>query len=165
VSLHDIAAHLLAEVYDAVSGCYPGPDCCEPLAAYVTLGNGDDGITDSLTVSFGSIASSPNTRPGGLSLWKATFNVRLSESGWPTARVEGEAITLPTPSEQATAARHVLSMGEAIHRRLSMLQSQRGLTPPGVRCSNASVGVMTPVPPQGGVVGWLVPVVIDLPWN
>jgi hypothetical protein len=165
VSLHDIAAHLLAEVYDAVSGCYPGPDCCEPLAAYVTLGSGDDGIIDSLTVAIGGISPSGETRPGGLGLWRATFNVRLSESGWPTGRTEGGAITMPQPTEQATAVRHVLSMGEAIHRRLSTLQTRRGLTPPGVRCSNASIGTMQPILPLGGVVGWLCPVTIDLPWN
>jgi hypothetical protein len=165
VSLHDIAAHLLSEVYDAVLGCYPGPDCCEPLAAYVTTGSGDDGITDSLTVAVGQISASQNTKPGGLGLWKGAFTVRLVESGWPVGHVEGNTIVMPPPDEQARAARHVLSMGEAIHRRLAALQTQRGLTPPGVRCSNAVVGTMIALPPQGGVVGWVVQVTVDLPWN
>lgn len=165
VSLHDIAAHLLAEVYDAVSGCYPGTDCCDPLAAYVTIGGGDDGITDSLTVAFSSIVPSANTRSGGMGLWNATFVIRLVESGWPTARTEGNTIVMPTPTEQATAVRHVLSMAEAIHRRLAFLQANRALTPPGVRCSNATVGQMSPIPPLAGVVGMTCPVSVDLPWN
>lgn len=165
LELHSIANHLLVETYDAVMACYPGVECCPPLSAYVTLGEGDDGIVDSLTVSIRSIASSVNTRPGQLGLWRATFAIRLSESGWPTARREGTAILMPEPEAQAVAIRHVLSMGEAIHKRLSNLQTRRGLVPDGIRCSNASLGGMTPVGPRGGVAGWLVPVTVDLPWN
>lgn len=164
VSMYDIALHLLTETFDAVSACYPGT-CVEPLRAYVTLGDGDDGIVDSLTVSAGTTVASPNTIPGSFGLWRATFNVRLRESGWPTARVEGDAIMLPPPEEQAIAAKHVFSMGEAIHRRLSYLMSNRRLVPDGVRCSNATLGAMLPLNPQGGVVGWVVPVIVDLPWN
>lgn len=163
--MYSIAAHLLAEVYDAVMDCYPGTDCCSPLAAYVTLGNGDDGVTDSLTVSAAGIVPSPNSAPGGFGLYRATFNVRLAESGWPTARQEGQTLIFPPPEEQARAARHVFSMGEAIHRRLAHLQRTRSLTPSDVRCSNALLGQMTPILPSGGSVGWLAPVTIDLPWN
>lgn len=165
ISLYSIAAHLLAEVFDAVTECAPTAEGCPPLAAYVTLGNGDDGITDSLTVSAGSITPSPNTVPGGLGLHRALFNIRLVESGWPTARQEGQTLIFPPADEQARAAQHVYSMGEAIHRRLSFLMSKRALTPPEVRCSNATVGQMNPIPPLGGTAGWTVPVTVDLPWN
>lgn len=163
-SLHNIALHLLSEVYEAVLACYP-TGCCEPLAAYVTLGRGDDGLTDALTVSAGTVSPSLGTQPGSLGLWRATFTVMLRESGWPTARVEGDAIVLPSAAEQSVASRHVFSMGEAIHRRLAYLSSVRGLVPSGVRCSNASIGPMVPVAPQGGVTGWQVDVIVDLPWN
>ena len=159
--LYDIATHLLTNVFDALTECYPSE--CEPLAAYVTLGNGDDGIKDSLTVSIASVVGSNNTRPGGLGLWRSTFNVILRESGWPTARVDGETIVLPSPSEQAAAARPVFAMGEAMHRRLAYMMTHRGLVPGA--CSSATLGLLTPLNPQGGVVGWSVPVVADLPWN
>lgn len=165
VSLYDIAAHLLAETYDAVLNCYPTVEDCPPLAAYVTMGTGDDGITDAVTVAMMTIAGSPNTRAGGLGLWRSTFIVMLRESGWPTVRVNGDEILMPAPDLQVRAAQHVFSMGEAIHRRLAALQTSRGLTPAGVPCAMASIGVMSPLNPQGGVVGWQIPVTVDLPWN
>lgn len=164
VTLYDIANHLLAEVFDAVTQCYP-TDCCETLAAYVTMGSGDDGITDALTVGVTSVQSSAHTLPGGLGLWRAEFAVILRESGWPTAYSDGDTIVLPSPTEQARASQHVFAMGESIHRRLAFLMGQRALVPRGTRCSNGTVGTMNPLYPQGGVVGWQVPVIIDLPWN
>jgi len=163
VSLSDIANHLLSETFDALAEC--GVDACEGIVAYVTMGNGDDGISDALTVAFLSTTASPNTRAGQLSLYRATFDVRLRESGWPTAVVEGKAIVLPDPAVQAAAARYMLGRGEAIHRRLAHLSTSRGLVPAGVRCSNGSVGSLSPLAPQGGVAGWTTQVTIDLPWN
>ena len=163
-SLYDIADHLLTEVFDALLATAEA-SCCGEIAAYVTVGQGDDGAQDALTVSITSITSSPNTRPGGLGLYRASFDVRLRESGWPTVEVAGEEILLPEPTRQATAAAYLLSRGEAIHRRLSALMTSRGLVPEGVRCSNASIGTLSPLYPQGGVAGWAIPVVVDLPWN
>lgn len=163
-SLYDIANHLLTEVFDALLATAE-PSCCGEIAAYVTVGQGDDGAQDALTVSIVSITSSPNTRPGGLGLFRGSFDVRLRESGWPTVEVAGEEILLPEPTRQATAAAYLLSRGEAIHRRLSALMTSRGLVPAGVRCSNASIGTLSPLYPQGGVAGWVIPVTVDLPWN
>lgn len=164
VSLSDIASHLLSETFNALSEC-DGAEDCGGIIAYVTMGNGDDGIVDSLTVAFISTTASANTRPGQMGLYRATFDVRLRESGWPTAVVEGKQIVLPDPVVQAAAARYMLSRGEAIHRRLASLSTSRGLVPAGVRCSNGSVGTLSPLAPLGGVVGWTMQVTIDLPWN
>jgi hypothetical protein len=162
--MHDIAYHLLTEVYDALTECYPS-DCVTPLRAYVTFGDNDDGVVDALTVSAGSITSSANSRPGGYGLYRMTYNIKLIESGWPTARIEGETIIPPPPEESAAAAKHVFAMGEAMHRRLAYLTTHKALTPPSVRCSNAAAGTMAPIPPSGGTIGWRVPVLVDLPWN
>lgn len=165
VSLYDIASHLLAEVYDALITCYPSPDACAPLAAYVTLGLGDDGIVDALTVASQGIVAAPSNRPGSVSLWRAHFAVILRESGWPTAKVEGEQIVFPAPDLQAAAATHVYSMGEAMHRKLVYLYNTKSLAPADVVCVNGTLGQMIPLAPRGGVVGWQVPVTVDLPWN
>lgn len=162
-SLYSIAAHLLAEGLAALGDCCPAG--CEELAGYVTMGVGDDGITDALTVTVTSIASSAGTVPGSMGLYRATFDVRLRESGWPTAYSDGSGIVLPSPSFQLAAARYMFSRGETLHRRLAYLASSRTLTPSGVRCSNGSVGILTPLFPAGGVVGWTTPVTIDLPWG
>jgi hypothetical protein len=161
--LYSIAAHLLAAVYDALKACCT--EGCDELAAYVTLGNGDDGVKDALTVQFTTVAASPNTRAGGFGLYRATFQVILRESGWPTARVEDDSIILPQPSEQAAAAQYIYARGEAIHRKLTYMQASRTLVPTGTVCVAATVGTMNPLNPLGGVVGWSVPVTTDLPWN
>ena len=163
MSLSDIANHLLAETFNALLEC--DESGCEGIVSYVTMGNGDDGISDALTVSFLSTTASPNTRSGQFGLYRAAFDVRLRESGWPTVVVEGQEVVLPDPALQASASRYMLSRGEAIHRRLAHLTTTRGLVPAGVRCSNGSVGSLVPLSPQGGVVGWSTQVTIDLPWN
>lgn len=161
--LYEIAAYLLAAVFDALKACCT--EGCDDLPAYVTLGNGDDGVKDALTVQFTTVNPSPNTRPGTFGLWRASFQIILRESGWPTARVEGETIVLPQPSEQAAAARYMYARGEAMHRKLTYMQAARMLVPTGTACNSAAVGTMNPLNPLGGVAGWTVPVVVDLPWN
>ena len=163
-SLYAVAAHLLTEVYDALLVCYPTENC-QALAAYVTLGLGNDGIPDALTVATTNIDTSPASRPGSFGLWRATYAIILKESGWPVAHVEGDEIVLPSPDLQAAAAAHVYAMGEAMHRKLSRLYTTRNLTPSGVGCTNATLGTMFPLAPQGGVVGWQASVTADLPWN
>lgn len=160
-----MANHLLTEVYDALVECYPNPDICAPLAAYVTLGQGNDGIPDALTVSATTFNTSAASRPGSFGLWRVDFAVILRESGWPIAHVEGDAIVLPSPTLQAAASAHVYAMGEAMHRKLSQMYIGRSLAPAGAACTNASLGAMFPLPPQGGVVGWQASVTADLPWN
>lgn len=162
--LADIAAHLLSEVYDALLECRT-PECNEEVVAYVTMGNGDDGIVDSLTVAVLSASPSGANRPGTFGLHRAEFDVRLRESGWPTASVEGSVITMPDPAVQASAARYMLSRGEAMHRKLAAMTTSRGLVPAGIRCSNGTLGRLTPLNPQGGVAGWSISVTVDLPWN
>lgn len=162
--LADIAYHLLTETFDALSDCQE-PGCDSAIASYITMGLGDDGIVDSLTVAMFSAAGSPSNRPGTFGLYRAEFDVRLRESGWPTAAVEGGVITLPDPAVQASAARYMLSRGEAMHRKLAALASRRQLAPASVRCTNGTVGRLTPLTPQGGVVGWAISVSLDLPWN
>lgn len=162
-SLYDIATYLLAAVFDALKACCS--EGCDDFPAYVTLGNGDDGVQDALTVQFSTVNASPNTRAGGFGLYRAAFQIILRESGWPMARVENETIVLPQPSEQAAAAAYMYARGEAIHRKLTFMQSSRTLVPTGTACTSATVGTMNPLNPLGGVAGWTVPVVVDLPWN
>lgn len=163
-SLYAVANHLLTEVYDALLTCYPTENC-EPLAAYVTLGLGNDGIPDALTVAATAIDPSPSSRPGIFGIWRANFAIILKESGWPTAHVEGNEIILPSPVLQAAASSHVYAMGEAMHRKLANLFATKSLTPSGSGCTNATFNSMFPLTPQGGIVGWQASVTTDLPWN
>lgn len=163
--MFDMATHLLAEVYDALQLCYTVTEACPQLAAYVTLGLGDDGVPDALTVATTRIDTSPASRAGSFGLWRVNFAVILKESGWPIVHEEGGVIVLPSPTLQAAAAAHVYAMGEAMHRKLANLYIKKNLAPTGVACSSQTLDGMFPLPPRGGVVGWQASVTADLPWN
>lgn len=161
-TLNQIAQHLLERTYAALSTCFSG-GCEGEIVAYVTSGQGDDGIMDALTVALLQIDPSPLTGPTGSSLWRATFMVLLRESGWPIVRVSEGVPTPPPPEEQAQAIQQLFAHGEAIHRQLSFLKSRNQLSP--TPCRQATIGSLLAVFPQGGVAGWSIPVTIDLPWG
>lgn len=155
------ANHLLASVFDALNACTPPDDCAGSIQAYVTLGDGDDGQTDALTVAVSELAPSTRNAPGAPSVWIAQYVVRLRESGWPTVTFDGDAIIMPTPADQAAAARYIYSRGEAMHAKLAAMMKAKALTPDGYQCVAATVGQMRPLRPEGGVVGWVIPVDIQ----
>lgn len=166
VSLYDIAAHLVTHSYEAIMEVYPSADCCEALSAYVTMGRGDDGVVDSVIVALADVRMDAASVPGVFATHTAQFNVILRESGWPTIYLDADgAIALPAPAEQNAAARHSYSHAEAMYRRLAYLQNTRSLTPDGMPCTRQTIGVLTPLNPSGGVVGWQVPVFIQLGWS
>lgn len=162
--LHRIAQHLLEKSYEALSSCFLN-GCDGQVVAYVTSGQGDDGVMDQLTVSMLSINPSLLTTAVGPGLYRALFEVRLHESGWPTARNEGGVIIPPQPEEQANAIGQLMAHGEALHRRLAYLKATKTITPAGMFCLQCTIGEMTPVFPQGGVAGWVVLITLDLPWH
>jgi hypothetical protein len=169
VDLHAIATHLLTNVFDALLPCFAGVEC-DPLQAYVTLGNGDDGVADALSVAFTTMSPSQASAPGGrllpLPLVRAQFTIRLLESGWPTAQVADGTIIAPDPVAQNEAARQSYAHGEAMYRKLLHMNSQRALMPDSVRgCGNIALAPLTPLPPRGGVVGWVTAVTVDVPFG
>ena len=165
--LWQIADYLLCKTYEAVGSCFAGACCDGQISAYVTTGQGDDGIVDQLTVSLLQIDPSVLTASIGPGLYRATFLVRLHESGWPTARVDGDTVIPPAPEEQARAIQQLMAHGEAMHRRLTHLRASGQILPPGMNPPrlNSAIGQLAPVFPQGGVAGWTILVTIDLPWG
>lgn len=165
-SLSDIAEHLLAETWKALVECDPLLATC-PIAKYVTLGNGNDGLQDALTVAYltaGPVRVDPRTR--ALGAYEAGFEVRLRESGWPMASFDSGGQAYPPDwEEQANKARQALAHGEKMYRHLIWLNNAKNLTPPGSRCSNVRLGQLTPLPPLGGVVGFTVQIAMDVPWG
>lgn len=169
IDLFAIANHILSNVYDSLLPCFANVEC-EPLSAYVTLGNGDDGVTDALSIAIVNVAPSQGSQPGGallqLPLTRAQFNLRLLESGWPTASVEGGVITAPNPVIQNEAARQAYAHGEQMYRKLIHMNATRQMIPAEVRgCGNVGVSPLTPINPRGGTVGWLVAITVDVPFG
>lgn len=169
VDLYAIASHILTASYDALLPCFDGLEC-DPLAAYVTIGAGDDGVADALTVEIDTTAPSAGSTVGGrtlpLPLMRAGFTVRLRESGWPTARIDGGKVVAPPPADQNEAARQFVAHGEKLYRNLLNMHSRRQLIPESVPgCGAPLIGALTPMPPRGGVVGWFVSIVVDVPFG
>lgn len=170
VDLFAIATHLLTSSYDALAPCFEGIECA-PLAAYVTMGGGDDGVVDALTVEINQTAPVAVAGAGGRTLplpaVRAAFTVRLRESGWPTVRVgENGQIFPPDPVTQNRAARQALAHGEKLYRNLLHLNATRNIIPEGVAgCGAPTLGALTPITPLGGVVGWFVPITVDVLWG
>lgn len=168
-NLHDFAGHILAQAHAAVNACLT--EECAAIVAYVTLGDGDDGIVDALTVAFTGLSAKPPNRPGQPWVSAANFTVRLRETGWPVVQGEGDQIVFPDPVKQNAAARHVLARLEAIHRKLvwlarpghpSVATAERGrMAPNNVPYTAAKVGNMTPLAPRAGVVGGTITVSIE----
>lgn len=156
-----IGAHLLAEAFEAVTQCQD--DVCGALTAYQTLGRGDDGHVDAITVTYlgQSTISAPRANGRGIQPQRLLFDVRLRESGWPIVHEEGEAIVLPDPVVQNSLAVIVQGHIEAMYRRLLHLSRHRQLTPSGVRFLGGSVSPLTPLAPLGGVVGGFCTVTVD----
>lgn len=169
--LFDIANNLLGTVLAALNACLVAGDCpSEGLSAYVTMGAGDDGIQNALTVEFDTAAPTPGSmsasgRPLPIGVSRSVFTVRLRESGWPTVQV-GSKISAPEPVDQHAAARHAFSHGELMYRTLLQMRATNTIVPSTIHgCLNTVVGPLTPLRPLGGIIGFTAQVMVDLPWG
>lgn len=170
--IFDTANFILNRVYDGIIDCMPPSECASgTLLRYVTMGNGDDGIPDSLTVAFtGSGISPKSTLPGGvtgpLPLCRGTFDIRLREAGWPIVGVANGAITPPDPVKQHAIARHAYAHGEQLYRTVRDFAHSRELTVSGVvKLNNVVLGDLRTLSPLGGIVGFAIPITVDLPFG
>lgn len=168
-TMFDTAKYLLDEVYRALTCCYPDPAACplDEWRKYITFGPGNDGVDDALTVAIltaGPRQQSPTTL--ALALYRATFEVRLRERGWPMVHVgPGGEVYAPDWQEQTGKARQAFAHGEKMYRHLIWLNNNSALSPPGSGCRNAGMGNLIPLQPLGGVVGFSVQVTMDMPWS
>lgn len=167
-NLFDYADHILDQALAAYNECRT--EECPAIVAYVTLGRGDDGIVDALTVAFTGVVPKPVQANGTVWVNEATFVLRLRETGWPVVSDEGGVITFPDPVVQNNLARHVYGRLERILRRMvwlarpgfgSVATAERGrMAPDGVPYLKASVSGISPLDPQGGVIGGFMTITI-----
>ena len=171
-TLFDTAEFILHQVAFTLQDCLPGADCgCDPLDCYVTMA-GDDGNPNALTVEIEAVSPSAGTSAGmsgmqvAFGLFRATFAVRLRESGWPTLYVDDEVIVAPDPAAQHFAARHMYGHGESMYRKLvGMLATTNGFAPNGVTYTRAQLSPLVALPPTSGVAGFMASVTLDLHWG
>ena len=165
-SLHDIAQNLLDIAFPAVAECASYPDCGVPeLVGYVSMGRQiEDPIADFVAVSL--LAVTPSSRSADAygnmiqPVYRASFQVKLLETGWPTPWGDDEEIVPPTPEQYADAAQHSYAHGEAMYRALANALASRTLVPNNKGCFQA-IDALLPLEPSGGATGWMTNIITD----
>jgi len=158
-SLYDVAENILSIAYDAVSGCSV-VDCNLPeLVGYVSMGQRiEDPIADYLVVSLLSVfpAPPPASERGGnmqLPIYRANFQVKLLETGWPMPQGDDEEIIVPDPTLVTNVARHAYAHGEAMYRALANALARKTLNLGCADCYQR-IEPLQPIEPSGGTTGW-----------
>lgn len=160
-----IADNLLEIAHTAVVGCIPETSCDLPvLVGYVAVGTRvRDPLSDYVVVSLSSLAPTRRSSDASgrmrLPIYRATFQIRLLESGWPVPWGDDEII-VPSADEYMQAAKHSYSHAEAMYRALHIALTTNELTGGCTDCF-ASIGALEPVEPSGGSVGWETTVVTE----
>jgi len=163
-SLFDVAANILEIAHTAVVGC---SDCdCDlpPIVGYVSMGyRVEDPQADYVAVSLLSVFPSPRSadQSGNMQLpvYRASFQVKLLETGWPMPYGDGEEILVPDPDFVQNAARHSYAHGEAMYRALANALARKELN---LACRDCfqRIEPLQPVEPSGGTVGWMTNIVL-----
>lgn len=167
VMLFVIATNIMQTALEAVQGCIANTPCGEnTLIGYVSMGREiQDPVANYLTVSMISAGPSPGSNDlyGNkfINLLRATFQVRLLESGWPQPSGDENAIIFPHADEYMNAGLHSYAHGEAMYRAL--LTSD--LNPYCDHDCYVNVSPLTPVEPSGGTVGWETTIITDYPMS
>ena len=167
-SLFSTAENILNIAYSAVCNCSV-VDCDLPdLAGYVSMGRDiKDPLSDYVAVSVIQIIPSPRSadQQGSMQLpmYRARFQVKLLETGWPMPQGDGDEILVPPPALVMDVARHSYAHGEAMYRALGGALTAGTLNSSCNSCFQR-IEALTPIEPSGGSVGWLTEIVLGMDW-
>jgi len=162
------AERILQVAYDAVCNCSV-VDCDLPeMAGYVSMGrNVEDPVSDYVAVTVIDVRPSPRSadQQGNMQLpmYRARFQVKLLETGWPTPQGDGDEIIVPPPSLVQNVSRHSYSHGEAMYRALGGALTARTLNASCGTCFQR-IEALVPVEASGGSVGWQTEIVLGMDW-
>lgn len=162
------AENILEVAYNAVCNCSV-VDCDLPdMAGYVSMGRTiEDPTADYVAVSLISVGASPRSadQSGNMQLpmFRANFQVKLLETGWPMPQGDGVEIVVPPPALVQDVARHSFAHGEAMYRALNGALTGRTLNASCNTCFQR-IEPLTPIEPSGGTVGWTTNIVLGMDW-
>jgi len=162
-----IAENILDISLSAVLGCLMDVSCPLPeIVGYITVGTRvQDPVPDYLVVSLVSLSPSPGSSDRNqkmhIPIYRAEFQVRLLESGWPVPAGDDEAIEMPSPFEYSSASKYAYSHGEAMYRALHVALTNNDLNPYCEQGCFKAISQLLPIDPSGGTVGWETTVTTD----
>lgn len=171
-SIFDVAERIRCIAYEAVLCCIDVSCADQEFRSYVSLGPSiPEPLGDALIVHLLSMSPSSGSRgPTGIlnrvSLQEASFEIFLTENGWPTPETDelGEVVYVPDADLINRVARHSYGHGERMYR--AMLNSaQKGLMfplPANAHIGRVDVGNLQPVQPAAFTAGWTIPVSVQM---
>lgn len=165
-TLFGIADRIRCIATDAFYSCVDAAVCTERgFRSIVAMDPHEDFFGDILTVVLTNWGVDATSQEGSktlpILLTVAQYRLELQELGWPVPEVDeqGELISVPPADLVNAVSRHAYSHGEAIGRALMNTAARRefwhrniGLPTDGF--SAFQVSPMSPISPQGRVVGW-----------
>lgn len=163
-----IGTNIMHTALEAVQRCMASTPCgSNELIGYVSVGQEiQDPVPDYLVVSLAWAGHSPGAQgPNGnrfINLMRATYQVRLIESGWPQPSGDGESVIFPHPDEYMNAGLHSYAHGESMYRALV---SSKDLNPYCSTDCYTHFEPLRPVEPAGGTVGWETFITTDYPMS
>lgn len=163
-TLFDVACNILEIAHCAVVGCSVVECNLPEIVGYVSMGERiEDPASDFLVVSLSSVFPSPGSGDGSGNMqnpiYRARFQVKLSETGWPMPTGDDEEIIPPEPHDYQTASLHSYAHGEAMYRALANALARKELDPRCTGCFQA-IEPLRPMEPSGGTVGWTTGIVL-----
>lgn len=144
---------------DALNACLGTQ--CEPVPAYVTVS--EPTYTDQgnyLGVWLQSVDRRISTRAPAFPRPRATYGVKLIETGWPTLEASAASITAPEAERMHALAEHSYAHAESILRAVYGAIASREFS----SCNPGEIGSLRPQLRTGGLVGWQFAVVFDPEW-
>lgn len=163
-SIFDVADRIRCVATGAVECCFD-PSCADsPWRSYVSVGPRiPEPLGDALVVhcpgispSLGSKSTGNRLLPVGVHL--ATFDIVLTENGWPMIRANefGEVIEVPDSNTINAIARHAYAHGEKMYRAVVDGVQRRTLFPVSTfpYLGEVDVSGLQPIQPAAFTVGW-----------
>jgi hypothetical protein len=117
-----VAKNILDIGYNALVECMAQYPCPGEFAGYVSIGQRiNDPVSDYMVVSLISIdpAVRSSTDKMFLPYWRATYQVRLLETGWPLPTDDDEQIYMPSAAEYAHAAKFSLAHAQVMYKAIA----------------------------------------------
>jgi len=170
-SLWNTANHILAQVAPDLIECIAGCDCCSgQFYAYVSQGEPETFQSNYLAIWLVNLAPSIRSNSGTVTtftpanLLRATWNMKLSEGGYPkmSADMVGTP-NLPGFNELHYMNQYVYSHGEQMLRSVMTAAAENRLVPQGD--TTFTLNSFGPIRNEDGSAGYQIGFVTDVHWQ